>query len=80
MARKKQPDGFEQSLAELEKIVETMEQGEITLEDALSSFETGIKLARNCQKTLSDAEQKVRILIEENGTQTLEDFADESTS
>lgn len=74
MARTKKLDGFEQSLAELEKIVDAMEQGDIPLEQALESFEKGIKLARTCQKTLSEAEQKVRILIEQNGKQTLEDF------
>ncbi|MEE9423367.1 MAG: exodeoxyribonuclease VII small subunit [Methylococcales bacterium] len=77
MARTKQIDGFEQSLAELEKIVDAMEQGDIPLEQALASFEKGIKLARSCQKTLSEAEQKVRILIEQNGKQTLEDFSDD---
>ncbi len=77
MARTKKPQGFEQSLAELEKIVDAMEQGDIPLEKALESFEKGIKLARNCQKTLSEAEQKVRILIDQNGKQTLEDFTDD---
>ncbi|MEE9412652.1 MAG: exodeoxyribonuclease VII small subunit [Methylococcales bacterium] len=76
MARTKQLDSFEQSLAELEKIVNTMEQGDIPLEHALASFEKGIKLARTCQKALSEAEQKVCILIEQNGKQTLEDFTD----
>lgn len=78
MSRTKKTDSFEQSLAELENIVEAMEQGDIPLEKALESFEKGIKLARACQKTLSEAEQKVRILIEQNGKQTLEDFADDS--
>ncbi len=77
MARTKKLDGFEQSLAELEKIVDAMEQGDIPLEQALESFEKGIKLARSCQKTLSEAEQKVRILIEQNGKQTLEDFTND---
>ncbi len=79
MARTKKPEGFEQSLAELEKIVDAMEQGDIPLEKALESFEKGIKLARTCQQTLSEAEQKVRILIEQNGKQTLEDFADDQS-
>lgn len=78
MARTKKLESFEQSLAELEKIVDAMEQGDIPLEQALESFEKGIKLARTCQKTLNEAEQKVRILIEKNGKQTLEDFSDDS--
>ncbi len=79
MARTKKLDSFEHSLAELEKIVDAMEQGDIPLEKALESFEKGIILARACQKTLSEAEQKVRILVEQNGKQTLEDFADDQS-
>ena len=79
MTRTKNPDSFEQSLAELEKIVDAMEQGDISLEEALESFEKGIKLARTCQRTLSEAEQKVRILIEQNGKLNLENFADDQT-
>ncbi|MFP4147185.1 MAG: exodeoxyribonuclease VII small subunit [Halorhodospira sp.] len=57
------PD-FEQSLAELEALVERMEHGEQTLEQALRDFERGIHLTRHCQKALSAAEQKVEILLE----------------
>ncbi|MCH9697010.1 MAG: exodeoxyribonuclease VII small subunit [Gammaproteobacteria bacterium] len=77
MARTKKLESFENSLAELEKIVESMEQGDIPLEKALESFEKGIKLARTCQKTLTEAEQKVRILLEQNGKQTLEEFSND---
>jgi exodeoxyribonuclease VII small subunit len=68
---------FEDSLAELEKLVEQMEQGDIPLEESLKSFERGIKLTRTCQKSLQEAEQKVRVLLEKNGQQTLEPFSDE---
>ena len=60
------PD-FEQALKELEAIVERMEEGDTTLEEALKQFERGIELTRTCQQALKAAEQKVEILIEENG-------------
>lgn len=66
MARKT-PINFEQSLAELEQLVEAMEQGDLPLEEALKQFEKGISLASNCQKALHEAEQKVKQLVEKNG-------------
>lgn len=67
MPRKKQGFDFEKSLAELETLVEKMESGELSLENSLKSFEDGIKLTRECQIALKDAEQKVQLLIEQNG-------------
>lgn len=58
MARKKAPD-FEQSLAELQTLVERLESGELSLEDSLGAFEQGIRLTRECQGALAQAEQKV---------------------
>ena len=66
MARKSSAN-FEKSLSELEQLVEDMEQGDLSLEDALKHFEKGIALASNCQGALSSAEQKVAVLIEKNG-------------
>ncbi|MCG6863602.1 MAG: exodeoxyribonuclease VII small subunit [Chromatiaceae bacterium] len=57
-----QPQSFEDALAELESLVDTLEKGELTLEQSLASFERGIKLTRTCQKALDEAEQKVRML------------------
>ena len=56
------PQSFEDALTELESLVETLEQGDLTLDQSLAAFERGIKLTRNCQKALDEAEQKVRIL------------------
>ena len=68
MAKRNQPDfNFEKALEHLEEIVSSMESGELTLEDSLKAFETGIKLTRECQTALKDAEQKVRVLLNENG-------------
>lgn len=77
MPRKKSATLFEDSLKGLEDIVEQLEQGDISLQESLKSFEEGVKLTRVCQKSLQDAEQKVQILLEKNGQQTLESFNDE---
>jgi exodeoxyribonuclease VII small subunit len=60
------PD-FEKSLAELEQIVERMEQGELSLDDSLKQFERGVALTRSCQTALQQAEQKVEILLRKSG-------------
>jgi exodeoxyribonuclease VII small subunit len=77
MPKKKSTTSFEDSLAELEQLVTQLEQGEISLEESLKSFERGVNLTRTCQKALREAEQKVQILLEKNGTQSLEPFTDE---
>lgn len=66
------PLSFEQTLSELEKIVSDMEQGDLPLQTALEKFERGVSLAKVGQKTLQEAEQKVQILIDENGQQSLQ--------
>jgi exodeoxyribonuclease VII small subunit len=60
------PPGFEATLAELESLVDTLEKGDLSLEDSLAAFERGIRLTRACQKALDEAEQKVRILTEQS--------------
>jgi exodeoxyribonuclease VII small subunit len=77
MAKKKTTTSFEEALAELEQLVNRLERGDISLEESLDAFERGVNLTRFCQKALADAEQKVQILIEKNGSQVLESFADE---
>ncbi|MCP1673742.1 exodeoxyribonuclease VII small subunit [Natronocella acetinitrilica] len=74
----KEPLAFEQALKELESLVERMEQGELTLEESLRSFERGVELTRLCQRALKDAEQKVEILTTEGGGEPgVEDFEPE---
>ena len=58
---------FEGALAELNTVIENMEQGGIALEESLKQYERGVLLTRLCQKTLQEAEQKVAILMEKNG-------------
>lgn len=65
--KKKSAKNFEQSLAELQALVERMESGQLSLEESLADFEKGISLTRECQAALTDAEQKVTQLLEKNG-------------
>jgi exodeoxyribonuclease VII small subunit len=76
---KKTPEktDFEASLKELETLVETMEKGDLSLEDSLSHFERGVQLSRACQQALKDAEQKVEILMKKSGHDDIEPFDNE---
>ena len=65
MATKKTAFDFEASLAQLEKLVARMESGDMSLEESLKAFEEGVKLTRLCQETLSAAQQKVQVLMEQ---------------
>ncbi|MBQ0742457.1 MAG: exodeoxyribonuclease VII small subunit [Pseudomonas sp.] len=74
MAKKKVAVDFEQSLGDLRKLVERLESGELSLEDSLTAFEQGVALTRDCQQALSQAEQKVQLLVEQHGNLTTEPF------
>jgi exodeoxyribonuclease VII small subunit len=65
---------FEKTLAELEQLVETMEKGDLSLEESLKHFERGIVLTKTCQQALSEAEQKVSILLGKDDNSTLQPF------
>ena len=65
---------FEESLSELESIVNEMENGDLPLHTALAKFERGISLSRQSQQSLEQAEQKVKILLSEQGHETLTDL------
>lgn len=74
MSKKNHSINFEETLAELEALVEKMEAGELSLEESLQHFERGIALAGTCREALARAEQKVRILLEKEGKAALEPF------
>lgn len=79
MSKKKtDTPSFEQSLSELEALVERMESGELSLEDSLSAFERGIALTRSCQQALQAAEQKVEILTARTPDAPTEPFEDDA--
>lgn len=65
---------FETALQQLTDIVDTLEKGQLGLEESLALFEKGTQLTRLCQTALKQAEQKVQILIEKNNSAALEDF------
>jgi exodeoxyribonuclease VII small subunit len=73
------PKTFESSLEELERIVRELEQGELTLEKSLELFEQGVKLSRECQERLNQAERRIEILMRDNqGRATVRPFDPES--
>lgn len=53
---------FEAAIAELEQIVQSMEEGRLPLEESLAAYQRGSELLRHCQQQLSDAEQRIQIL------------------
>lgn len=65
------PENFESALGELERIVQSMEQGEMPLEASLAAYQRGVTLLKFCQDKLGAAEQTIRVL--ENGE--LQSFA-----
>ena len=66
---------FESSLKELEEIVEQLEAGDLPLERSLELFEQGVKLSRDCQQRLDEAERRVEVLLKNtDGTFTKSDF------
>ena len=68
----KDAPSFEDNLAQLEAIVGQLESGDLSLDDAMKAFEQGIRLTRECQESLSTAEQKVQVLMAKNGEESLQ--------
>jgi len=60
------PKSFESSLEELERIVHELEQGELPLEKSLELFEQGVRLSRECQDRLNQAERRIEVLMRDN--------------
>ncbi|CAM2849619.1 MULTISPECIES: exodeoxyribonuclease VII small subunit [Vibrio] len=76
MASKKPENmSFEAAIEELDSIVEHLENGDLALDDALKKFERGIALAREGQNKLSDAEQRVSILLQNDDETPLSEFS-----
>ena len=67
---------FNKGLAELEVIINKMESGELSLEDSLKYFEKGVKLHRKCHSALTDADQPVNYLSEEDNYSKEQPFED----
>jgi exodeoxyribonuclease VII small subunit len=65
---------FEKTLAELEKLVESLEEGDLTLDESLAGFKQGIELTRQCQSALDHAQQTVEQLLDNEDEESLQPF------
>jgi exodeoxyribonuclease VII small subunit len=75
-----QPKSFETSLEALEEIVHKLEEGDLPLEESLGLFEQGIRLSRECQERLSQAERRIEILLsDQQGRPTVSPFEDDKS-
>lgn len=80
MSRKNPVRHFEENINELDSLVVQLESNQLSLEDALKAFEKGVKLSQECQLVLTQAEQKVQILLEKQDGEHLETFDPEVNS
>ena len=77
----KNPQTFETSLEELERIVRELERGDLPLEKSLELFEQGVKLSRACQERLNEAERRIEILTRDSqGRATVSEFESDDES
>lgn len=68
---------FENNMENLEKIVSELEKGDLNLDESISKFEEGIKISKECNKILEEAEKKITILLEKDGNLEEENFTTE---
>ena len=69
--KEEKPRTFEASLEALEQIVHQLESGDLPLEKSLELFEQGIRLSRECQDRLSQAERRIEVLMRDNQGRTV---------
>lgn len=67
-------ENFEESMKKLEGIVTELENGNLNLDESVKKFEEGMKIAKQCNTILEDAEKKITILLEKDGELKEEDF------
>lgn len=68
---------FEKNMSDLENIVTELEKGDLNLDESISKFEEGIKVSKECNKILEEAEKKITILLEKDGDVKEENFVSE---
>ena len=68
---------FEDNMANLERIVNELEKGDLNLDESISKFEEGIKISKDCNKILEEADKKITILLEKDGKIEENDFISE---
>lgn len=74
MNRMEKNKNFEEQMAELEKIVTELEKGDLSLDESVAKFEEGIKLSKECNEVLEEAEKKITILVNQDGEVKEENF------
>lgn len=65
---------FEEMIVELEDIVKSLERDNLNLDESINKFENGMKLAKDCNKKIEEAEKRITILLNENGDLKEENF------
>ncbi len=72
----KEKQSFEDDIKRLQKIVEELSSGKLTLGESLNKYEEGIKLAQSCSLLLNEAQRRVELLMKKEGKYSLEKFDD----
>lgn len=70
----KKENNFEEKMDKLEKIVAELEKGDLTLENSLTKFEEGMKISKDCNDLLKNAEKRITIMLENDGNLEEENF------
>jgi exodeoxyribonuclease VII small subunit len=74
----KEKTNLEDDIKRLQKLVEDLGSGKLTLGESLKKYEEGIKLAQSCSSLLNDAQRKVELLMKKDGKYSLEKFEDDT--
>lgn len=77
MPPKKKHKDFESALARLEEITEGLESGELSLDESIDLYSEGLTLARDCQKKLTAAQEKIKLIAKKNDVMVEENFGDD---
>ncbi|MBM7555240.1 exodeoxyribonuclease VII small subunit [Halanaerobacter jeridensis] len=70
---------FEEAISQLEEIIENLEDKDISLDEALQKYQQGVKLSKFCSNKLEQAEEKIEIIRDEEGTIELENYTEEGS-
>ncbi|MCI9177114.1 MAG: exodeoxyribonuclease VII small subunit [Clostridia bacterium] len=77
MAEKKANLDFEKAMEQLEEIAKELEQGDLSLDESVNKFEAGMKLSKQCNELLENAEKRITVLLQEEGNIKEENFIQE---
>ena len=77
MSKKEENKSFEDLMQTLENIVQTLEKGDLNLDESVAKFEEGMKISKECNSKLEDAEKRITILINQNDELKEENFIPE---